>query len=126
MSIKLDLTKYVADQLGLETDQKNIQGLKRLWWRHTKDKPKGGLRLTEKGFESLKAVDIKFHKITIEKDLIWTNQMTIWLDNFIDCPWFLTNLEIWVTTEKMAIQLVLFSGDVQKFLYSKAQSIKSS
>ena len=126
MSIKLSLTKYVAEQLNLNTEEKNLRYLKRLWWSSTRNKEKGGLRLTESGFESLQTADIKFYKVTIEKDQIWTNQMTLWLDNFIDCPWHLTKHEIWVTTEKMAIQLVLFSGDIQKFLYSKAQSLKST
>jgi len=124
MNIKIELTKYVANQLGLPVTDKDIRNYKRKWWSSTRIKETGGLRLTEDGFNALINADIKFHKITIETDLTYTSQTLIRLDNYIDSPWFLTNRCIYVFTEKMAIQLVLFSGDIQKFLISKAERAK--
>jgi len=124
MNLKIEVTKYVASQLGLETTEKNLRLLKRKWWASTRIKDEGGLQLTEEGFMALHQADIKFHKITMENDIVFTNQKIIWLDNFITCPWFLANSHIFVFTESMAIQLVLFSGNIEKFLYSKAERAK--
>jgi hypothetical protein len=124
MNLKIEVTKYVASQLGLETTENNLRLLKRKWWASTRIKDEGGLQLTEEGFMALHQADIKFHKITMENDIVFTNQKIIWLDNFITCPWFLANSHIFVFTESMAIQLVLFSGNIEKFLYSKAERAK--
>jgi hypothetical protein len=125
MNLKTNLTKYVLEQLGYDIDEKSIKKHQREWWFSTRNKQKGGLRLTNEGFLALTQSDIKCHRISLEKDLEYTNQQIIWLDNFIDSPWYLTNKDIYVFTERMAIQLILFSGDIKKFLFSKAESNKS-
>jgi hypothetical protein len=68
--------------------------------------------------------NIIFNKISSYYN--YNNQEIIWLDNFIDCPWFLTKKEIFVFGEKMAVQLVLFSGNIKKFAHAKAENLKSS
>lgn len=124
MKLKSKITKLVAEKLSLESNDKNLKKLKMLWWQNPRIKDTGGLRLTEEGFESLKKADIKCHKIKLENPVALTNQLTIWLDNFIDCPWYLTKKEIYVFGEKTAIVLVLFSGDIAKFSAAKAGQIK--
>jgi len=125
MNIKTEITKYVADKNGLPTDDKSIRELKRIWWCSTRNKPKGGLQLTNEGVDQLILADIKCHLIKIDRSLELTNQNIIWLDNFIDCPWHLTDKDIRMFTERMAIQLVLFSGNIQKYLFSRSESLKS-
>jgi len=125
MNIKTNLTRYVLEQLGYSIDEKSVKKYQREWFFSLRNKEKGGLRLTNEGFLALTQADIKCHRISLEKDLEYTNQQIIWLDNFIDCPWHLTNKEIFVFTERMAIQLILFSGDIKKFLFSKAEGMKS-
>ena len=51
-----------------------------------------------------------------------TTQVIIYLDKFIDCPYFLTNKYIIVTNEKKAVELTLFSGDVRKYGLRKAMT----
>jgi hypothetical protein len=126
MNLKNDLTKYVAEQLGLSTEEKSLKKLTPVWWQNPRNKSKGGLRLTEKGFECLQQADIKAHKVRFEEPVHYTNQLIIWLDNFIDCPWYVTNKEIYVFGEKMAVQLVLFSGNIAKFSAAKANKLKST
>jgi len=123
MNLKNDLTKYVAEQLGLSTEEKSLKKLTPVWWQNPRNKSKGGLRLTEKGFECLQQADIKAYKVRFEEPVHYTNQLIIWLDNFIDCPWYVTNKEIYVFGEKMAVQLVLFSGNIAKFGAAKAKSL---
>jgi hypothetical protein len=45
------------------------------------------------------------------------------MDQFIDCPFYLTKKAIFVYSEKMAVQLVLFSGNIQKYGLSRAMSV---
>lgn len=123
MKQKIEVTKYVAEQLKLATDEKSIKKLIPVFWQNPRDKEKGGLRLTDKGFEKLKEADIKVHRIRFEEPVQYTNQLIIWLDNFIDCPWYITNREIFVFSEKMAVQLVLFSGNIAKFSAAKAKKV---
>lgn len=125
MKIKNDLTKYVASELGLNTDEKTLKKLIPTWWANPRQKAKGGLRLTEQGFDALQKADIKAHQIRFEEPVFYTNQLVIWLDNFIDCPWYVTNKAIWVFGEKMAVQLVLFSGNIAKFSAAKANKLKN-
>lgn len=123
MKQKIEVTKYVAEQLKLATDEKSIKKLIPVFWQNPRDKEKGGLRLTDKGFESLQEADIKVHRVRFDEPIQYTNQLIIWLDNFIDCPWYVTNREIFVFSEKMAVQLVLFSGNIAKFSAAKAKKL---
>jgi hypothetical protein len=49
-----------------------------------------------------------------------TTQVIIFLDQFIDCPYYLDNTAIHVTNEKKAVELTLFSGDLRKYGITKA------
>jgi len=51
-----------------------------------------------------------------------TTQVIIFLDQFIDCPYYFTNRSIFVTSEKKAVELTLFSGDLRKYGITKAMN----
>lgn len=127
MSKKIDITRYVAEQEKLPTDQKSIRRLLPQWWQNPRNKEIGGLKLTDEGFARLtrhfKAHQVKFEH-TGQPD--YTNKLILRLDNFITCPWYINNKGIWVFDDKMAIQLVLFSGDIVKFSTAKAKSLDAS
>jgi len=126
MNIKTSITNYLIQTLELDNSPKSVKALTRKWWYSSRQKSEGGLRLTIDGFQAICLADIKYHKITLDSEINYTNQIIIWLDNFIDCPWYLDNKTIYVLTERMAIQLVLFSGNIEKFLHSKSQSLKTT
>ena len=63
---------------------------------------------------------IKTYKINFPEDVALTPQLLIWVDNFIDSPFFITKKHIVVLKEKAAFELYLFSGDVRKLGYNKA------
>ena len=125
MNQKSDITKYVAEQFGLSTDEKSIRKLTAQWWQNPRKKEKGGLRLTDEGFARLTA-HFTAHKVRFEDPVEYTNRLIIQLDNFIDCPWYITNKAVFVFNDKMAVQLVLFSGNIAKFSTAKAKSLKSA
>lgn len=125
---KIDITKYLAEQEGLSYDDPNLKKLLAVIWQNPRIKESGGLRLTEKGFEVM-SKHFKSHKINFEDPIDsqenwkWSNQLVLRLDNYIDCPWFVNHKSVWVFSDKMAVQLVLFSGDIKKFTTAKAKSL---
>ena len=123
MSQKTELTQYVLKELGKSHDDKYVKDMLPRFWVNPRQKETGGLRLTEDGYKWLKEADIKDYKIDIPKGTFWSNQLIIWLDQFIESPFYLTPKSIFVFNERMAIQLVLFSGNVAKFGLAKAQAV---
>jgi hypothetical protein len=115
MNQKYEITKLVLESKGLLADEKRIKKTIPIWWTNPRKKSKGGLRLTEQGFNCLKNGDIKYYEIRIDEPIFFTNQLAIWIDQNIDCPFYLTPKNIYVFGEKMAVQLVLFSGNIAKF-----------
>lgn len=115
MNPKHEITKAVLESLGLPADEQRIKKTIPTWWVNTRNKLKGGLRLTEQGFECLQKADIKCYEIKFEEPILFTNELAIWIDQNIDCPFYLTARKIWVFGEKTAVQLVLFSGNIAKF-----------
>jgi hypothetical protein len=114
MNQKTKITEYVMKELGLESSSKNIKIYTKLWWQNIRNKPKGGLWLTELGFEALSKADIKSYQIKFNEPIdILENKFILWLDNSIECPFFLTKKEIHVFGEKTAVQMILFSGDLK-------------
>jgi hypothetical protein len=115
MNPKHEITKIALEAKGLIADEKRIKQTIPIWWVNPRKKEKGGLRLTEQGFECLQQAGIKCYEIRIDEPIFFTNKLAIWIDQNIDCPFYLSNRKIWVFGEKMAVQLVLFSGNIAKF-----------
>lgn len=127
MDIKQHLTKIVSEQLGWPTEAKLLAKNHQLIWLNPRKKNIGGMRLTDEGFAIFtEQMDMKSYDIAFPKEFTLTNQVTIWLDRFIDGPYYITKKSIIVFKEKTAVQLVLFSGDVQKFGLAKAMNMKES
>jgi hypothetical protein len=126
MDIKTQLTKIVSTQLGWPLDEKTLEKNKAIIWQNPRKKDQGGQRLTDQGYNVFTVqMDMKSYEVDFPKEFTLTNQVLIWLDRFIDGPWYITKKSIVVFKEKTAVQLVLFSGDVAKFGMAKAMSLKS-
>jgi len=119
MNQKIEITKYIAEQFKLPTDDKSIRKMVPTWWFNPRKKEMGGLRLTDEGFARLSA-HIKSYKVMFDEPVEYTNQVVIWLDKFINCPWYVTKKEIFVFNETTAVQLVLFSGNITRFGAARA------
>ena len=127
MDIKLQLTKIVSNQLGWPSDDKTLQKNHCLIWQNPRAKVQGGYRLTDEGLDIFMAkMEMKSYEIDFPAELTITNKITIWLDRFIDGPYYITKKSIIVFKEKMAVQLILFSGDVEKFGIAKVMSQKNN
>jgi hypothetical protein len=124
MNQKIEITKYLAEQEGLSADDPHLRKLVAAWWQNPRKKIEGGLRLTDIGFEIMSKY-FKGHMVRFEEasKLKFSNQLIVRLDNFITCPWYINHRGVWVFNDKMAVQLVLFSGNIEKFTTAKARSL---
>lgn len=113
-------TKIFLKEKGLAISDANLKQYMPIWWQNTRNKSQGGLRLTEEGYNTLQEIGIEVYDIPYPKDMPLTTQVIIFLDQFIDCPYYLTNRSITVTNEKKAVELTLFSGDLRKYGLVKA------
>ena len=121
MHQKIEITRYVAEQEKLSSDEKSIRKLLPKWWQNPRLKTTGGLKLTDEGFAYFTR-HFKSHRIRFENEVIYTNKMILRLENFITCPWYIHKKDIYVFNDKMAVQLVLFSGNITKFLDAKVRA----
>lgn len=115
-------TKVFLKQLGQAASEQNVKAMMPIWWYNTRNKDVGGLRLTEEGFDVVNKIDLAIYDIPFPLDMQLTTQIIIFLDQFIDCPYYLTNKSVIVTNEKKAVELTLFSGDLRKYGLAKAMN----
>ena len=122
MSNKQTYTKIFLKELGKSQNDLSVKEYLPLWWKNTREKNVGGLRLTDQGYDTIKEIVLATYDIPYPKDMPLTTQVIIFLDKFIDCPYYLTNRSITVTNEKKAVELTLFSGDLRKYGLTKAMN----
>lgn len=122
MSQKTVYTQVFLKEMGMSTSDESIKGAMHLWWQNTRNKGSGGLRLTLEGLDVIKKIGIEHYDIPYPKEMVVTPQVVIFLDQFIDCPYFLGDKSIVVTGERKAVEISLFSGDVRKYGLIKAMT----
>lgn len=122
MNWKKAYTKIFLKEQGKSANDLTIKEFMPLWWKNTRDKGEGGLRLTDAGFDLINEIDLATYDVPYPKDMPLTTQVIIFLDKFIDCPYYIGNRSIIVTNEKKAVELSLFSGDLRKYGLTKAMS----
>lgn len=122
MGWKETYTKIFLKELGKSYNDLAVKEFMPLWWQNNRSKNTGGLRLTEAGFDILTEIDLATYDIPYPRDMPLTTQVIIFLDQFIDCPYYLTNRSITVTNEKKAVELTLFAGDLRKYGLTKAMT----
>jgi hypothetical protein len=116
-------TRSILKAAGQVIEDDLLKEKKISWWYNIRSKNIGGLRLTEEGIRYITEESrIKTYSVELPPKIKLTPQVFVWLDNFINSPYFLSNKEIIVTEEKTAFELYLFSGDIEKLGYSKAMN----
>lgn len=122
MNWKETYTKIFLKQLDKSISDLTVKEHMPLWWKNTRNKGQGGLRLTDEGYNVIQQIELATYDVPYPKDMPLTTQVIIFLDQFIDCPYYLTNRSITVTNEKKAVELTLFSGDLRKYGLTKAMT----
>lgn len=121
MNTKETYTKIFLKQLGQSINDLNLRSYTTEWWQNPRSKSTGGMRLTDEGYRMMtEDLEISFFEVPYAPNMNMTTQIIIWLDNFIDCPYYLGKRSMFVTDDKKALELHLFSGDIKKYGISKA------
>jgi hypothetical protein len=127
MDIKDTYTGVFLKAAEQEYTEKTVNNLRAAWWWNVRDKTDGGLRLTEAALKFIEErAEIKTYRVEFPKEFNITPQVLLWLDQFIESPYYIDRKSITVLREKAAFELYLFSGDVRKMGYSKAMSKRLS
>jgi hypothetical protein len=122
-TLKTFLTRIFLQQANLPAEEEDVRKMLFVWWKNPREKLEGGLTLTEEGYKFLdETVKLKNYSIPFPKDFVFTTQVILWLDQFLDCPHYYNKKEIVVFKETKAVELMLFSGDVRKYGLAKAMS----
>lgn len=120
-------TKIFMKQADMALTDANIQTCLKKWWKNTRTKIEGGLRLTDEGLDFVSGtLNLQLYEVPFPLAFDLKPQVIIFLDRFIDCPYYLTDTSITVLAERKAFELHLFSGDVQKYGLTKAMSRKKA
>ena len=123
MDRKTAYTRTFLELLEQPTHDESIKTNYYTWWQNVRESYQArSLRLTKPGLEMLKTLDLKTYDIKFPAKVIFTPQTYLWLDEFVDCPYYVDKKKIIVTMEKMALQLMLFAGDVTKYGLARAMS----
>ena len=123
MNWKETYTKIFLKNADISINPNTLKEYLPMWWKNSRSKDVGGLRLTDKGLDFItKKLDLKTYEVPFPVDFSVTTQTIIFLDRFITCPYFLADDGIIVTNEKKAMELMIFSGDIRKYGISKAMT----
>ena len=115
------ITEGLIQKLSL--DPKKYKLYHTAWWVNPRRKTTGGFRLTEIGYKAFKHLDIEEFLVDLDGEIEWNSQMILQIDKFVDSPFYLTPKKIHLFDSSMAVQLILFSGNLQKFGRARALSI---
>ena len=120
-------TKIFLKQWDKSSDEANVQLFQRKWFVNNRTKVGGGLRLTEDGMDFLvNELDMACYEVPFTELIELSPQTIIFLDRYIDCPYFLTNQSITVFSERKSFELYMFSDDIRKFGLMKAMKNRQS
>jgi len=117
------LTKIFLQQWGKSTDEANLKLFGRKWWQSTRVGKDDAFRLSDDGYEFLvKELDLKEYEIPFTEPIELSPQTIIFLERYVDCPYYLTPMSIAVFSERKSFELMLFSDDIRKFGLIKAMN----
>jgi len=123
MNWKETYTKVFLKQADISIGENTMREYMPKWWKNSRNKESGGLRLTDEGLTFIKdKLQLQTYDVPFPIDFNLTTQTIIFLDKYIDCPYYLADDGVIVTNEKKAMELMLFSGDIRKYGLNKALS----
>ena len=123
MDVKTAYTRTFLMLKDQPTHDESVKASYFAWWQNVRESYQArSLRLTKLGLEWIQSCDIKCYEIKFPAKIIFSPQTYLWLDEFVDCPYYVDKKRILVTMEKMALQLMMFAGDITKYGLARAMS----
>jgi|TARA_B110000977_G_scaffold163475_1_gene209454 hypothetical protein len=121
MNWKETYTRIFLKQSNIAVTEATLKEHMPVWWQNTRAKDVGGLRLTDEGLRFImEDLQLTMYDVPYPVAFEITTQVILFLDQFIDCPYYMGRRGISVTNEKKAMELHLFSGDIRKYGLTKA------
>jgi hypothetical protein len=117
-----EVLKITLQEQNFQFDESTFES--KIWFNLRKKSP--SLRLTDEGLSYVIQADLRTYEVDFPKELKISPQILIWLDRYLESPYHLSNNKIIVITEKSAIELHLFSGDLKKYGLTKTINKKIS
>ena len=123
MNWKETYTKIFLKNANIAIGQNTLKEYMPMWWKNSRSKNFGGLRLTDEGITFIKdKLQLQTYDVPFPNDFTLTTQVIIFLDKYLDTPYYLADDGVIVTNEKKAMELMLFSGDIRKYGLNTALS----
>ena len=123
MNWKETYTKIFLKNANISIGENTLKEYMPMWWKNSRSKNFGGLRLTDEGISFIKEkLQLQTYDVPFPNDFNLTTQVIIFLDKYLDTPYYLADDGVIVTNEKKAMELMLFSGDIRKYGLNKALS----
>ena len=123
MNWKETYTKIFLKNANIAIGENTLKEYMPMWWKNSRSKNFGGLRLTDEGITFIKEkLQLQTYDVPFPNDFNLTTQVIIFLDKYLDTPYYLADDGVIVTNEKKAMELMLFSGDIRKYSLNKALS----
>jgi hypothetical protein len=117
------LTKIFLQEWGKSTDETNLKLYSRKWWQSNRVGKQTAFRLSEDGFDFLvNELELKMYEVPFTESIELSPQTIVFLERYIDCPYFLTTESITVFSERKSFELYMFSDDIRKFGLVKAMN----
>lgn len=117
------LTKILLQQWGKSIDDANLHLYSHKWWQSTRVNKQTAFRLSTEGLDFLtNTLELKAYEIPFTESIELSPQTIIFLERYIDCPYYLSNHSITVFSEKKSFELYLFSDDIRKYGLIKAMN----
>lgn len=121
MISKETYTKIFLQQLNRSVDDANVKLHLYKWWTSHRTKESGGLRLSDDGYWALvNELSLREYEIPFTEPIDLSPQTIIFLDRYMDCPYYLTAKSITVFSEKKHFELYMFSDDIRRYGLVKA------
>jgi hypothetical protein len=122
-----DITEAILNGMGLPHDDDEIKKHLTLWWANPARSSKS-LQLTKTGFDIFNKVEIKFFKVDFNEEINLSGQFLLDLLRSMTCPFYINFKKrcIFVTSDKIAVQLVLYGGNISQFVKIKSQTRKKA
>jgi hypothetical protein len=117
------LTKVFLQHWGKSADDANLNLYSHKWWQSNRTNKKNAFRLSDEGFDFLSnTLELQNYEVPFTEPIELSPQTIIFLERYIDCPYYLTNQSITVFSERKSFELYLFSDDIRKFGLIKAMN----
>ena len=121
------LTRIFLDQWGKCSDDANVKLYSRQWWQSSRVGKQTAYRLSDDGFEFLTNVlELKSYEIPFTDTIEISPQTIVFLERYMDCPYYLTYKSITVFSERKCVELYFFSDDIRRYGLAKAMKERNS